>query len=324
MAGNQPEIRFVSSNWDAIEGVHRFSHQAMATTFEIFTLHPDKRYVEQAVWAAFDELDRLEAELSKFIENSDVSRINNLTANQSLTVGSDTFECLQLSNRLYAETNGAFDITIGHFMDCWLGDGKTLREPSDEQLDNARRRTGMRLLELDEANVAVRLLGEAVSVDLGGVGKGYAVDKMGELLSEWGIDTALIHGGYSSVLALGSPADAKGWPVTISNPADRSRTLALLYLCDRAVSGSGVQKGDHIIDPRVARPVEDSLAAWAFVSDAATADALSTAFIIMSPDEVKRYCLGHPDALAMVVTDAQRTEVAENEILQYGNWEKYS
>ncbi len=324
MAETQPEIRFVSSNCDAIEGVHRFSHQAMATTFEIFALHPDKRYAEQAAWAAFDELDRLEAELSKFIENSDVSRINNLAADQSLMVGSDTFECLELCTRLYAETNGAFDITVGCFMDCWLGDDKTLRRPSDEQLDIARRRTGMRLLELDEAKMEVRLLGETIKIDLGGVGKGYALDKMAEMLSEWGIDTALIHGGYSSVFALGSPPDIKGWPVTMSNPADRKQTLAYLYLCDRAFSGSGLQKGQHIIDPRKARPAEDSLAAWAFTDDAATADALSTAFMIMSPDEVNRYCLDHSDTLAMVITDGRDTKAVQDKILRYGHWEKYS
>ncbi|UCC22438.1 MAG: FAD:protein FMN transferase [Planctomycetota bacterium] len=324
MAEAQPEISFFSSNWDAIEGIQRFSHEAMATTFEIFTLHPDKRYAEQAAWAAFDELDRLEAELSKFIENSDVSRINHLTADRWLTVGSDTFECLELCTRLYAETNGAFDITVGYFMDCWLADDKTLLKPSDEQLDTARRRTGMRLLELDAANVAIRLLGQAVSVDLGGVGKGYAVDKMAELLREWGLETALIHAGYSSVFALGSPPDAKGWPVTMSNPADRSQTLALLYLYDRALGGSGLQKGWHIIDPRAARPVDDNLAAWALAGDAATADALSTAFMIMSPDEVKQYRLGHSDTLAMVIAKEQDAVTGEGKILRYGLWEQYS
>ncbi|UCF42530.1 MAG: FAD:protein FMN transferase [Planctomycetota bacterium] len=324
MAQTQPEAYLVSSNWDSIEGVQKFSHEAMATTFEIFTLHSDSRYTEQAAWAAFDELDRLEAELSRFVENSDISQINNLTTNQSLTVGPDTFECLELCIRLYAETKGAFDITIGYLMDCWLDEGKTLRNPSDEQLDSARRCTGMGLLELDGAAVAVRLLGEAVKIDLGGVGKGYAVDKMAELLSEWGVDTALIHAGYSSVLALGSPPHAKGWPVTMSNPADRRQTLALLYLCDRALGGSGLQKGRHIIDPRAARPVDDNLAAWACAGDAATADALSTAFMVMSADEVKQHCLGHSDTLAMVITEGQDTGDGKGKILRYGPWEQYS
>ncbi len=323
MARIQPEAHLVTSNWDSIEGVQRFSHEAMATTFEIFVLHPDSRYAEQAAWATFDELDRLEGELSRFIENSDISQINNLTANESLTVGADTFECLELCTRLYAETNGAFDITIGYLMDCWLDEDKTLRRPSDEQLDIARRHTGMSLLELDEAEVAVRLLGETVKVDLGGIGKGYAVDKMAALLSEWSIDTALIHGGYSSVTALGSPAGAKGWPVTLSNPGNRKHTLAHQYLRDRALSGSGLQKGEHIIDPRTGRPVEDNRAAWACAGAAATSDALSTAFMVMSPDEVRQYCLSHSDALAMVIAGEQDTRAGEDKILRCGPWRQY-
>jgi thiamine biosynthesis lipoprotein len=315
MAQTSPDAHLVSSNWDSIEGVQRFSHEAMATTFEVFILHPDKRYAEKATWAAFDELDRLETEFSRFVENSDISRINSLTPNQSLTVGVDTFECLELCTRLYAETSGAFDITIGYLMDCWLDEDKKLRRPSDEQLDIARRRTGVGLLELDEVAVAVWLVGEAVKIDLGGVGKGYAVDKMAGLLGEWNIDTALIHGGYSSVMALGSPAGAKGWPVTLSNPNNRKQTLAHLYLRDRALSGSGLQKGEHIIDPRTSRPVEDSHAAWACAGDAATSDALSTAFMVMSPDEVKQYCLSHSCTLAMVLA-------GEDKISRCGPWKE--
>jgi thiamine biosynthesis lipoprotein len=295
----------------------------MATTFEIFIQHPDGRYAEQAAWAAFDELDRLEAELSRFIENSDISQVNNLAANESLTIGPDTFECLELCTRLYAETNGTFDITIGYLMDCWLDEDKKLRRPSEEQLDIARSRTGMGLLELDESAVAVRLVGEAVKIDLGGVGKGYAVDKMADLLGDWSIDNALIHGGYSSVLALGSPIGTNGWPITLSNPNNRKQTLASVYLRDRAVSGSGLQKGEHIIDPRTARPVESKCAAWSCTPDAVTSDALSTAFIVMSPDEVRQYCLSHSDTLAMVIAAEQDTGVGKDKTLRCGPWRQY-
>jgi thiamine biosynthesis lipoprotein len=110
----------------------RFSHEAMATTFEIIIVHEDERYAQQAAAAAFDEVDRLEGELSRFIENSDISRINNLPANQPLRLGLDAFECLQLSRRIYAETNGAFDITIGPLLSCWRNEDGTPRTPSAE------------------------------------------------------------------------------------------------------------------------------------------------------------------------------------------------
>ena len=311
-------------------GTHRFSHKAMATTFEIFIVHADRQYAAQAALAAFDELDRLEAELSRFIENSDVSRINNLTANNPLRVGLPAFECLQLSVRIYNQTNGAFDITIGSLLDCWLDEDKKMRCPSAEQLNVARQHTDSHLIELDEAQHTVKLLTSPVRIDLGGIGKGYAIDQMAGLLSDWSIDTALVHGGYSSVLAIGAPPGTKGWPLTLSNPANYKQILASIFLRDRAFSGSGLQKGPHIIDPHSGRPVEDKVAAWACAANAATADALSTAFMVMSPDDISRYCTNHSDTLAMVLvkqpavslSNPQDAGANESGILRFGCWEE--
>ena len=320
MTQPKPDNVFVRSNWDSISGMHRFSHQAMATIFEIFIIHTDAKYAEQAAWAAFDELDRLEAELSRFIENSDISRINNLTANQPLQIGLSAFECLQLSSLIYNETNGAFDVTIGALLDCWLNKDKTIHCPSKEKLALARQHTGTELFKLDEANHTVQLLTSPLQIDLGGIGKGCAIDQMAKLLDDWGIYTALIHSGFSSVWAIGAPPDIKGWPLTLSNPHNRKQTLAYLYLQNRAVSSSGLQKGQHIIDPRTARPVEDKIAAWACAPDAATADALSTAFMVMSPDEVKQYCTNHPNVSTMVVLQQQGKK--KEKILRYGPWKE--
>jgi len=322
MTQQQPEILFAKSNLETISGLHRFSHDAMSTAFEIFILYEDASYAQKAANAAFNELDKLEAELSRFVENSDISRINNLAANQPLRVGLATFECLQLSRRMYTQTNGAFDITIGSLLDCWLGENQTARTPSKEQLNLARKRTGLHLIKLDEAHYTVQVLTDSVQVDLGGIGKGYAVDKMAELLGDWSIDTALIHGGRSSVLARGALPGTKGWPVTLSNPVNRKQTLAHLYLKDNALSGSGLQRGRHIIDPRTAQPIEGKLAAWASAPTAAIADALSTAFMVMSPDQVRQYCLRHSDTLAMVIIEETSKDKRQEKILRFGPWKK--
>jgi thiamine biosynthesis lipoprotein len=322
MTQPQEEIRYLKSDWDSIRGMERFSHEAMATTFEVIVLHDDARYAQQAAWAAFNELDRLEAELSRFIENSDISRINNLAPKESLKVGLDAFECLKLGARIYAETNGAFDITIGPLMVCWLGEDKKTRTPSKKQLNLARERTGIHLLKLDEAKHTVQVLSGPVQIDLGGIGKGYAVDRMAEMLHDWSIDIALIHGGYSSALAMNAPSGKKGWPLTLSNPLNRNQTLAGLHLQGRALSGSGLQQGQHIIDPRTAQPVKGKRAAWACAPDAATADALSTAFMVMTPDEVKKYCSNHPGTLAMIVLEDRDEETQKDRILHFGPWKK--
>jgi len=319
---NQPqsETCFVRSDCQSIPGMKRFCHEAMATTFEVVVVYEDAGYARQAAAAAFDEVDRLEGELSRFIENSDISRINNLPANQPLRLGLDAFECLQLSCRIYAETNGAFDITIGSLLGLWRNEDGTPRTPSQEELNPARQHTGTGLLQLDEDEHTVQLLASQVQVDLGGIGKGYAVDRVAELLREWSIDIALISGGYSSVLALDAPAGTKGWPLTISNPDNRKQILARPCLQGRALSGSGLQKGQHIIDPRTAQPVKCKVAAWASAPDAATADALSTAFMVMNPDEVKKYCSNHPDTLAMIVLEDGDEETQKERIVHFGPW----
>jgi len=318
MSKQQQETCFVRSDCQSIPGMKRFCHEAMATTFEVVVVHEDARYARQAAAAAFDEVDRLEGELSRFIENSDITRINNLPANQPLRLGLDAFECLQLSCRIYAETNGAFDITIGSLLGLWRNEDGTPRTPSQEELNLARRHTGTGLLQLDESEHTVQLLASPVQVDLGGIGKGYAVDRVAELLREWSIETTLISGGYSSVLALDAPADTKGWPLTLSNPDNRKEILARPSLQSRAISGSGLQKGQHIIDPRTTQPVKGKYAAWASAPDAATADALSTAFMVMGQDEIKQYCSRHPDVSAMIMLEGEGKDAQKNKILRFG------
>ncbi len=314
----QEQTSWVHSECESLAGMKRFYHEAMATTFEVIVIHEDGRYAQQAAAAAFREVDRLEGELSRFVENSDISRINNLPADQPLVVGPDAFECLRLSVQLYGETNGAFDVTVGSLLGCWRNEDGSARTASQDEIDAARRHTGGHLLELDEVEHTVRLA-ERVKIDLGGVGKGYAVDRMAELLREWSIDVALIHGGYSSVLALEAPSDMKGWPLTLSHPGG-GVVLVRPRMKGRALSGSGRRKGGHIIDPRTAKPVDGRVASWSSAPDAATADALSTAFMIMGADEVERYCVRRPDVLAMAIVDESGDDARQDRILRFGNW----
>ena len=152
----------------------------MATIYELIMIHEDERYAGQAAAAAFEEVDRLEGELSRYVENSDISRINNLPANQPLRLGLDAFECLQISVQMYAETNGAFDVTIGSLLTCWRHEDGSPRTPSGEELDRARLHTGTHLLQLDEREHTIRLAASPVLIDLGGIGKGYAVDRIAD------------------------------------------------------------------------------------------------------------------------------------------------
>lgn len=108
--------------------------------------------------------------------------------------------------------------------------------------------------------------------------------------------------------------------MTFSDPRDRRRRLAAFELEGRAMSGSGVEKGRHIIDPRTGRPVEDSVAAWACAGDGATADALSTAFMIMSDEEIRSYCAAHDDVLGLVIVEEPVDGRTHRRIRHYGPW----
>ena len=270
----------------------------MNTVFEVFVAHPDRQYVAQASQAVFALVDRLEDELSRFRPNSDITRINHLRRGERTRVGIAAFECVLIAQHLYALTGGAFDISIG---------------------------TGLPALVLDGDDSTVTADGDGVRIDLGGIGKGYAVDLMAELLEEWGLERAMVHGGFSSVLAL-EPADGQdGWPLTLSDPANASRVLVRRSMRQMALSASGIRKGDHIVDPRTGARAQARRAAWAAlprppaaaghegprIAPAAVADALTTAAMLVSVEEIEQLCAASPGLEVWVLPEA-------GELLHFG------
>jgi thiamine biosynthesis lipoprotein len=262
----------------------RFSHEAMATLFEIQCVHPDASYARQAAQAAFDLVDRLEQEQSRFVANSDVSRINQLSAGQGTRVSPSTMECLEIAWRMYDVTGGAFDISIG---------------------------SGLLGLELVPDEFVVHARADGVRLDLGGIGKGYAVDRVGDLLEEWEIRHALVHGGFSSILALDAPPEWDGWPLTLSSPwPGEQEVLARVSARQKAVSASGTQRKDHIRDPRTGQPVPGR-AVWVALprmgegkeDAAAVAEALSTAFMVLPAEEVADLCRRWPGLEAWLLRE---------------------
>ena len=278
--------------------LHRFTHDAMACTWEIYVAGEDAAYAEQAARTAFDEADRVEQELSRFIEHSDISRINALDAGQSTCVGADACECLELALRIHAETNGAFDVTAGSL--ALTGRPTATAEPR---------------FEIDRTRRLVTVRAGDVAVDVGGIGKGYAVDQVVAILRDWSIRTALVHAGQSTVYAIGNPPDRAGWTVAIRNPQDHSASLGVVLLRDRALSGSGsLVHGRHIVDPRTGQPATGPLGAWALAPSAAVSDALSTAFMVLSPDQVADYCGRHPEVAGLLWAKIE----GEHRLLCYG------
>jgi FAD:protein FMN transferase len=309
---NEPGLTI---NSKSAEGILRFSHHAMATVFEVFIQAEDSVYAQQAAHEAFQEVDRLEQELSRYIPNSDISCLNALAPSGEMLLGPEAFDCLKQALRYSTETGGAFDVTVGSLVDCLLTRDKQLRMPPPERVRQAQERTGMHHLLLDESEQSVKVLNVVPKVDLGAIGKGYAVDRMIALLKEWDIGNVLVHGGTSSVYAYGTIPGHKGWPVTLSNPNSPEVELARLELANFGLGGSGVKKGRHIIDPRTATPVAGGRAAWVLAEDATRADAISTACMVMTKEEITEFSAAHPKVQVLLVESCgEETE----EVYRYG------
>jgi len=282
---------------DGKADVHRFTRPAMATVFGIYIADPDETYACQAAREAFEELDRLEHELSRFIPTSDISRVNQASSGSPVRVGLEAFECLRDCARLYQETYHAFDITLGRRIDVWKYPQPAGPPPGAWIPPDPERPFPLWLNAVDHT---VQWTEGGWHLDLGGYGKGYALGRLADLLRDWGLEAALLHGGTSTVLALHPPPGCAGWPIALRDP-QTGEVIRNIDLRDRAVSGSGLAKGPHILDPRTGGPVTRTRAAWALAPGAAESDALSTAFMILPPGEIRNFCKSRPDTEAIVL-----------------------
>ena len=298
----------------------------MATVYELYIANEDEDYARQGAQAAFAEVDRLELELSRFISNSDISRLNSAVPGQVVDLGIDTFQCLLSAKEIFEKTRGAFDISVGALYDCWLDDNRELREPSAEEVSNAYDLTGLELLKLDDNDFCAEVLVEGVRFDLGGIGKGYAAEKVAEILREWSLEESLVLAGASSVLCVSVPKGMSGWPIKLRNPDDSNDVLIRFDLKEGAISGSGRKKGQHIIDPRTsgAGPVEYNSGAWALAPDAISSDALSTAFIMFSDEEISDYCLANSGTAAIITSPEDGSTTSDRSFKKFGQfWESF-
>jgi thiamine biosynthesis lipoprotein len=287
------------------------SRRAMACQFDMLVpaAHPDAL---AAAEAALDEIDRLEAQLTVYRDTSEVSRLNRLAAHAPVPVEKGLFDLLALSARLSAETEGAFDITAHALIQCWGFFRGPRRVPAPAEREAALENVGMHQVALDPEQRTVHFRRRGLGINLGSIGKGYALDCVARLLrADWQLSSALLHGGHSSVYALGAPAhDPEGWTVGICDPRDPTYRIARVRLKDRALGTSSAtfqylehegRKLGHLLDPRSGWPAEGMLGASVVAPTAAEADALATAFFILGVDKARAYCAAHPEIGALLL-----------------------
>jgi thiamine biosynthesis lipoprotein len=250
-----------------------FRHEAMATYFEIVIARQEQDYARQASAAAFRELDRLENTLSRYIESSDIARANRLARGERIAITHDTLECLMIAADVSMVTRRAFDPTYASV------------RPTELAPD-------IPPFTLDPDAHTLSSLAERLHLDLGAVGKGFALDRMADTLREWQIAAACLNAGGSSVLALNEPSVAgePGWEVGLGE----GRGYRTFPLLNASLSGSGTAvKGAHVVDPRTGQPALRTTRVWALAPTAAHADALSTAFFVMNEAEIAALCGAH-------------------------------
>lgn len=295
----------------------RFSRPAMATLFELLLPVGTLRSAETAA-EVFDQIDELESQMTIYRDDSEMSRINRLACDQEMAVESRLLQLLNDAARLNTQTWGAFDVTSGPLIKAWGFFRRQGRVPSPRERQEAMNRVGMKHVELNMERSTVRFLRPGMEINLGSIGKGYALDRCGETLRFRGVSSAMLHGGGSSVLAIGSqPNDPRGWPIGLTHPWERRR-IGVVYLRNRAMGTSAAtyqhfeynrRKLGHILDPRTGLPASGVASATAIADSAASADALATAFYVLGVEKTRLYCQAHPEVGAILLPEDDNAPV---------------
>jgi thiamine biosynthesis lipoprotein len=299
--------------------------RAMGSRVEI-VFPAEYRSLVEEVQRAMDEVRRLEGLMSYFDPGSRISQINRDGAECPVPVEPELFLLLNRCRELWEWTGGAFDAAAGALWRCWGFHRREGRLPPAEDLADARLRSGFHLVELDDVNRQVSLDRPGVELNLGSIGKGFALDRAGAMLQNAGFERVLLNAGSSSVLAIGRPSqDVAGWRVSVRHPVRLESNLLTLRLENLGMGTSGIEEQyfeldgrryGHIIDPRSGESVLNHLSTTAIAPDAATADGLATAFFVMQMDEIERFCQSHSDVGAIVARSAG--EGGRVEILSFG------
>lgn len=285
--------------------VTHVSHRAMATDFVVLLPAHQADRVE-TVMEALETLDEIESRLTVYRPSSEVSKINREAANGPVRISAETFRVLQRALSWSERTGGAFDISSGPLIKAWGFTDRSGRKPTQPEIDQALALVGSQHIELSAEDRTIRFHRPGMSINLGAIGKGDALDSLKRYLLHAGVEHFLIHGGNSSVIAQGnqfqdndfqddrSDESNPGWAVGISHPTKPKHRLAGVWLKNSALatSGSGKQffhhrgkRYGHVIDPRTGWPAGDLLSLTVVKNSAADADACATGLFVLGSDQ---------------------------------------
>ncbi|MEZ6100313.1 MAG: FAD:protein FMN transferase [Pirellulaceae bacterium] len=307
LGANDPAAPNTSIMSPCPDATFRLTRRAMACEFGVFIPYSRQRNDMAAAVDALNLIDQLEDQLTVYREHSEVCHINREAAQEYVEVEPRLFQLFVRAQELFTETAGAFDITSGTLTKGWGFYRRQGRVPTADELSQARLRVGMDRVELDGTKQRIRFCVPGMELNLGGIGKGYALDRAMELLRANGVKQVLLHGGRSSVLAAGNPtseAEHGGWQVELRHPQRPDRRLGRFHLIDQALGTSGhanqyfyhqSKRYGHILDPRTGVPADGLLSCSVVAPDATTADAVATGLFVMSMTDVESFARAHPE-----------------------------
>ena len=287
-------------------------HRAMGSEFSIDLYAPNQETADRWMQLSFEEVDRIEALLSNYQPTSELSRISREAGTHPVPTDPETFDFLQTALSWSSRSDGAFDITVGPLMRAWGFFFNHGRIPTEEELLALKKQTGWSNIHLDASTRTVSFINHSsMELDPGGIGKGYAVDRVVALLRQQHVSAALISAGSSTIYAISAPPGSEGWPVNVADPAHAGRTLSTILLVDTSLSTSActekffIKDGHrycHILDPHTMHPVENMLQTTVVAPSATDSDALSTATFVMGPDASARLLQSCPQTEAVIVS----------------------
>ena len=292
---------------------HEESRLAMGCAFSLVAHGRDVEGLQQAAEAAFTEVDRIDRLMSHYRADSPLSLVNQEAAERPVGVDDELFAFLEECLRYSRESEGAFDVTVGPLMKAWgffRGEG---RVPPPEELAFMRARVGYANVLLDPTHRTVAFARPGVELDLGGIAKGYAIERMAEILRQHRVSAALLSSGGSTLYAIGAPPGRDAWEVELSDPLGSGHVVLDLQLKDEALSIAGsILKSferdgtlySHIMDPRLGRPVAGVLGVAVRTASPTAGDALDDAFFVLGVEGSRRLLKRLPPTEALLFLPA--------------------
>lgn len=290
--------------------LYKEARPAMGTVFTIECYMPDRDSADRVLEAAFDEINRIEALLSNYQPTSELSRISRDAVNAPVVTDPETFRFLSRAMYWSRLSDGAFDITVGPLLRSWGFKARQGHVPTGAEQRLLRNQVGWERVTLDSTTHSVRIrANQAMELDPGSIGKGFAVDSVASLLREDGVSAAFISAGGSTLYGLGAPPGQTGWPVQIPDPRRPNTIAQEVRLRDSSLSTGActekyfVQNGHrycHIFDPRTLMPVEGVLQSSVIAPSATDSDALSTVVFVLPPEQTPKVLERQPGTGAIL------------------------